>query len=298
MQKKAGKAGGQFQLRTHASLTALCTVPILNKRGSKIYLHILPGARIIIWQLIYERTFAAMQASSSKGNAFARARAALWAAFPHTLPVLMGFSCLGLAYGVLMSAEGYGAVWSLLMSAIAFCGSMQYVAITLLTTAFDPVQAFLMSLMVNARHLFYGLSMLPKYRGMGRARNVMTYMLCDETFSIVCSVTPPPGVPAKDFYLAVSVLDYLYWVAASFLGGLLGEMLTFDLTGLDFVLTALIFVLFLDKWEQKQNRLSALAGVAAAIMCLLIFGAQGFIVPAMLVILAALLLGRNRLCRH
>lgn len=209
----------------------------------------------------------------------------------------MGYACLGAAYGVLMASKGYGAVWSLLMSAIAFGGSMQYVAISLLTIPFDPLQAFLMSLMVNARHLFYGLSMLPKYRGMGHARGVLVFMMSDETFSVACSVDPPEGVPAKDFYLAVSILDYLYWVIASFVGGLVGGMLTFDLTGLDFVLTALIFVLFLDKWEKKENRPSALAGVAAAIVCLVIFGQSGFIIPAMLVILAVLLLGRDRICR-
>lgn len=227
----------------------------------------------------------------------ARVLAAVKAAFPHTLPVLMGYLCLGAAYGVLMASKGYGAVWSLLMSAIAFGGSMQYVAITLLTIPFNPLQAFLMSLMVNARHLFYGLSMLPRYRGMGRARNVLVFMMSDETFSVACSVDPPKGVEAKDFYLAISVLDYLYWVIASFAGGLVGSMLTFDLTGLDFVLTALIFVLFLDKWEKKENRPSAIVGVLAAIVCLVIFGQSGFIIPAMLVILAVLLLGRDKLCR-
>lgn len=227
----------------------------------------------------------------------ARLRAAVSAAFPHTLPVLMGFACLGLTYGVLMAAKGYGPIWSLLMSAIAFGGSMQYVAISLLTIPFDPFQAFLMSLMVNARHLFYGLSMLPKYRGMGRARDVLAFLMCDETFSITCSAEPPENVPARDFYLAVSVLDYLYWVTASFVGGLLGGLLAFDLTGLDFVLTALIFVLFLEKWERRADRPSALIGVAAAVACLALFGQSGFIIPAMGVILAALLLGRKKLCR-
>lgn len=233
----------------------------------------------------------------SASSKAARARAAVKAAFPHTLPVLMGFACLGVAYGVLMASKGYGPLWSFLMSAIAFGGSMQYVAITLLTVAFDPLQAFLMSLMVNARHLFYGLSMLPKYRGMGRARNVLAFLLCDETFSIACSVEPPTDVPAKDFYLAVSVLDYLYWVTASVAGGLIGGMLTFDLTGLDFVLTALIFVLFLDKWEHKEDRPSALVGVLAAVGCLFVFGQSSFIIPAMAVILVVLLVGRDKLCR-
>ena len=122
--------------------------------------------------------------------------AAVKAAFPHTIPIMTGYLAVGMAYGVLMASKGYGALWSFLMSALAFGGSMQYVAISLLTVAFDPLQAFLMSLMVNARHLFYGLSMLPRYRGMGRARNALVFLLCDETFSINCAAAPPAGVPA------------------------------------------------------------------------------------------------------
>lgn len=239
-----------------------------------------------------------MEVSSTATQSIStRARVAVKAAFVHTLPVLMGFSCLGMAYGVLMASKGYSVLWSTLMSMIAFCGSMQYVAITLLTMAFDPIQVFVMSLMVNARHLFYGLSVIPKYRGMGKVRNLLVFFLCDETFSIVCSVEPPEGVHKKDFYLAISALDYTYWVLATFIGGILGEMMTFTVPGLDFVLTALIFVLFLDKWEQKENRPSALVGVVATVLCLLVFGTQSFIIPAMLVILAVLLIGGDKICK-
>lgn len=222
---------------------------------------------------------------------------ALRAAFPHTLPVLTGFACLGMAYGVLMSAKGYGPLYSTLMSAVAFGGSMQYVAITLLTLPFDPLQAFLMSLMVNARHLFYGLSMLEKYRGMGAARSLLIYTLCDETYSIVCMTPPPEGVNAKLFYLSISLLDYAYWVVATFIGGVLGSLFTFETRGLNFVLTALFVVLFLEQWHRKQNRPSALIGVGATVLCLLIFGAANFILPAMLLILLLLLGGRKALCR-
>ena len=128
---------------------------------------------------------------------------AIRAAFPHTIPVLTGYLVLGVAYGVLMQTKGYGTPWVLLMCCLAYCGSMQFVAITLLTTAFDPIQAFLMSLMVNARHLFYGVSMLGKFRGMGGIKPILIYTLSDETFSIVSSVEPPEGVARKDFYLAV-----------------------------------------------------------------------------------------------
>ena len=150
-------------------------------------------------------------------------RRALAAAFPHTLPVLAGFLVLGIAYGMLMLEKGYGPEWSVLMSAVAFCGSMQFVAITLLTTAFQPLEALILSLLVNARHLFYGLSMLDKYKGFGKVKGFLIYTLCDETFSIVSSSTPPEGVEPKYFYLSISLLDYLYWVTGTFLGGMLGD---------------------------------------------------------------------------
>lgn len=221
---------------------------------------------------------------------------ALRAAFPYTIPVLTGFACLGMAYGVLMSAKGYGPLWSTLMSTAAFCGSMQYVAITLLVPPFDPLQVFLMSLMVNARHLFYGLSLLPKYRGMGKTRNFLIFALCDETYSIACTTDPPPGVSPKHFYTAISFLDYFYWVSATFVGGVLGSLVTIETQGLDFVLTALFVVLFLEQWYQKENRPAALMGVAATVLCLIIFGAQHFVIPAMVLILLALLGGRKAIC--
>lgn len=221
---------------------------------------------------------------------------ALVAAFPHTIPVLTGFLVLGMAYGVLMQTKGYGAVWAVLMSAIAFCGSMQFVAITLLTVAFDPFQAFLLSLMVNARHLFYGISMLGKYKGLGVIRPILIYTLCDETFSISSGVEPPEGVSRKYFYLSISLLDYIYWVLGTFFGGVAGQLVTFDTTGLDFVLTALFVVLFIEQVKKRGNRLPGLIGLAATAVCLTVFGATRFVIPAMLLILAVLLLGRNKLC--
>lgn len=217
------------------------------------------------------------------------------AAFPHTIPVLTGFLVLGMAYGVLMQAKGYGVVWAGLMSAIAFCGSMQFVAITLLTIAFDPVQAFLLSLMVNARHLFYGLSMLEKYRGLGKARFFLIYTLCDETFSITSSVDAPPHVERKHFYVWISLLDYSYWVIGTILGASIGSFLTFNTTGLDFVLTALFVVLFLEQLYKKENRSLGIMGVCCTVICLSLFGADNVVIPSMILLLALLLLGRNRI---
>ena len=219
----------------------------------------------------------------------------LAAAFPHTVPVLTGYLVLGVAYGVLMQAKGYGAIWAFLMSAVAFCGSMQFVAITLLTGAFDPVGAFLMSLMVNARHLFYGVSMLGKYRGMGWAKVPLVYTLSDETFSIVSSVEPPEGMRARDFYLAVSALDYIYWVGGSVLGALAGKFIRFDTTGLDFALTGLFVVLFIEQVKNPENRRSGVIGLACTVAALAVFGADKLVIPAMILVLVVLLLGRKKL---
>ena len=223
-------------------------------------------------------------------------RAALKAAFPATVPVLTGYLCLGMAYGLLMAANGYGPLWSTLMSAIGFGGSMQYVAITLLVTAFDPLQAFLLAIMVNARHIFYGLSLLDKYKGLGKLRLFLIYVLSDETFSLITTLEPPEGVERKDFYFWISLLDYSYWVIATALGGLLGNFLTFDTKGMDFALTAMIVVLFLEQWKKKENRPAGLIGIVCAAVSLAVFGADKLVIPAMVLVLAALLGGRKRLC--
>lgn len=225
-------------------------------------------------------------------------RAALRAAFPATIPVMTGFLCLGVAYGVLMETKGYGPLWSVLMSAVAFGGSMQFVAITLLTAAFDPLQAFLLSVMVNARHIFYGLSLLDKYKGLGKARAFLIYVLCDETFSLVSTLEPPAGVERRDFYFWISLLDYAYWIAGTALGGLVGNLITFDTTGLDFALTALFVVLFLEQWKKRENRPAGLIGIGCAAVSLAIFRADNMVIPAMVLILAALLGLRSRLARQ
>jgi len=217
-------------------------------------------------------------------------------AFPHTVPVLTGFLVLGMAYGVLMHTKGYGTLWAVLMSAIAFCGSMQFVAITLLTTAFDPLQAFLLSIMINARHLFYGVSMLEKYKGLGKIRTFLIYTLCDETFSIASSINPPPEINRKYFYFSISLMNYLYWSFGTFLGGMLGGVISFNTKGLDFVLTALFVVLFLEQMKKKENRASGLIGITCTVVGLAIFGASNVVIPSMIFVLGVLLMGRKKLC--
>lgn len=222
-------------------------------------------------------------------------RAAFSSAFPHTLPVLTGFLVLGIAYGVLMQTKGFGIGWALLMSTVAFCGSMQFVAISLLASAFHPLQAFLLSIMVNARHIFYGISMLDKYKGMGKLRNFLIFTLCDETFSIASSVDPPKQVDRKYFFFAISFLDYLYWATATCIGSLLGTLIHFNTSGLDFVLTALFVVLFLEQWKKVTNRIFAITGVLASLLALWFFGSDNLVIPSMALILISLIFERRYL---
>lgn len=221
-------------------------------------------------------------------------REALKAAFPLTIPVFTGFIFLGIAYGILMNSKGYNVGWTILISFMVFAGSAQYVAITFLTSAFNPTYAFLMTLMVNARHLFYGISMLDKYKNTGKLKPYLIFGLCDETFSIVCSKEPPKGVNKNWFYFFITFLDYSYWALGSAIGGMLGSIVSFNTKGLDFVLTALFVVIFVGQWKSQKNHKPAVIGVLCSIICLVIFGQSNFIIPSMIAILAVLTISQKK----
>ena len=217
----------------------------------------------------------------------------LRAVFPITLPVMTGYLCLGFAFGVLMRTHGFSPIWAAAMSLIVFAGSMEFVGITLLVSPFAPLSAFFLSVLVDARHLFYGLSLLKEYGGTGRRKALLVSLLSDETFSIVTSVPPPIGVPARDFYLMVSVLDYSYWQAGTLLGALLGGDLPFNTQGLDFALTALFVVLLIEQLKERAKRPAGAVGLICALLALALFGGNNMVVASMVLILAALILGRK-----
>ena len=221
--------------------------------------------------------------------------AAFRAAFPHTVPVLMGFLVLGIAYGWLMQTKGYHVGWALLASACCFAGSMQFVTVTFLTSAFDPLSAFVMSLMVNARHIFYGISMLDKFKGLGRIRFFLIFWLCDESYSIESGTEPPEGVSRKYFYFFISLLDYSYWLTGTALGGVIGGMVPINTQGLDFALTALFVVMLMEQWKHRERRLLCLGAGAATALMLALFGPDRFVIPAMGLILVLLLGFRPRI---
>lgn len=215
-------------------------------------------------------------------------RSALFYAFPKTIPVMVGYLFLGTAYGILMKVNGFGLVWSVAASTLVYAGSLQYAGVSLLAASAHPVYALAMALMINARHLFYGLSMLEKYRDIKRGKFYLIFALTDETFSIVCSENPPNGISKTAVYLWISALNQLYWIAGSALGGLAGTMITFDTAGLDFALTALFVVIFTDQWLSCNDHRPALIGLIVSGACLILFGPDSFIIPAMAGILAAI----------
>lgn len=225
-----------------------------------------------------------------------RVSAAFAAAIVPTLPILAGFLFLGVTYGIYMNVSGFSFVYPMAMSLIIFAGSVEYVTVGLLLGAFDPLAAFVMALMINARHIFYGISMLDKYRSTGRKRFYLIFGMCDESFSINCSAKIPDGVDHGLFMLFVTLLNHIYWVAGATLGGIFGSLISFDTTGLDFVMCAMFVVIFLEQWKKDERHLPALLGIGLSALCLVIFGSDGFVVPSMLVLLIALtLLGRSEI---
>ena len=200
-----------------------------------------------------------------------------------------------MSYGFLMRSQGFSFLYPMLMSLFIFAGSMEFVTVNLLLTpTFQPLHAFLLAFLVSARHLFYGLSMLEKFKNLGWKKPYLIFGLCDETFAIHCAVTPPPEVDRGWFMFFVTVLNQCYWVAGATLGSLLGYLIQFDTTGIEFVMTALFVVMFLSQWEANRDHRPALIGVGCTFLCLVLLGSENFLLPAMGCIVLAFLALRKR----
>ena len=224
-------------------------------------------------------------------------RAPVWRAFraaaPQTLPVFAGELVLGLGYGIYVQSLGLPVWLPPLMGTVVYGGSLEFVLASLLLGSFAPVSAFLMALMIQARHLFYGLTMLQRYRGYGLRSAYMIFAMSDETFSITCSAEPPESVDKGWFMFFITLLDQIYWVASAAMGAALGSVLPFSTEGVDFVMTAMFVVIFLNQWEKEKQHASAIIGIAAPLVCLRILGSGSFLIPSMVCILVALLLLRR-----
>ena len=223
------------------------------------------------------------------------------AAFPQTIPILAGFLFLGMAYGIYMNVQGFSFVYPMLMALVIFGGSLEFLAVEMLLSPFAPIQVLLVSLMIQARHLFYGISMLSKYRNMGWKKFYLIYTTSDETFSVNYSAVIPDTIDRGWFYFFVSLLDQLYWVIGATIGSLFGSLITIDLRGLDFVMTAMFTVIFLQQWLKDgtnprtmlRDHISELIGILGSAACRLLFGPDRFMIPSMLVILTVLLIFRK-----
>lgn len=214
-------------------------------------------------------------------------------AFLSSLPVMAGYVVLGIGFGVLLQDKGYGWWWAALMSLTVYAGSMQYVAVDLLAGGASVMATAMMTVLVNIRHLFYGLTMLERYSDTGRKKPYLIFSLTDETFSLVCSPQIPQGVDEKKYYFYVSVMNQCYWVTGSVIGAAAGAALSFNSAGIDFAMTALFVVIFVEQWEKTKQHLPAVSGVVLSVLCRMIFGASGFLIPSMIGITAAMFLEKR-----
>ena len=217
----------------------------------------------------------------------------LKSALVKTLPVMAGYMVLGFGFGIITMEAGYGAWIAVLMSVLIYAGSMQYVAVSLLTAGASLISAALTTLMVNARHLFYGISMVDKYKGAGAKKPYLIFALTDETYSLVCTDTCPEGLDFHTYCLYVSALNQMYWILGSALGALAGAFVNINFAGVDFAMTALFITVFVEQWKSTKNHLPALVGVIASVLCLLVFGKDNFLIPSMVIITLSLSLGRK-----
>lgn len=219
---------------------------------------------------------------------------ALKKAFPYTIPIFAGFWFLGLAYGIYMNVSGFSFLYPMIMSLVIFGGSLEFVTVSMLLSPFAPVQTFIMALLIQARHIFYGISMLDKFRGMGWKKFYLIFGLCDETFSINYTADISQDVDKGWFMFWVTLLNHFYWVSGATIGGLVGSLLKFDTDGISFVMTAMFVVIFLDQWLKEKKHYASCIGILVSFICLMIFGADNFMLPTMIAILILFTLLRNK----
>lgn len=220
---------------------------------------------------------------------------AIKAAFPLTIPVLLGYLSIGIAFGLLFEKAGYHIIWAFFMSLVVYAGAMQFIAVSFFYGGMGLIQIAIMTLVVNVRHIFYGLSFLERFCGMGKKKWYMAFALTDETYSLLCSVSVPANVDEKKFFFSVAFLNQSYWVIGSVIGSLAGTWITFDTTGMDFAMTALFLVIFIDQWKSYASHLPALIGLGSTIAALLVIGPGNLVIPSMILIVAALMLARKRI---
>lgn len=219
-------------------------------------------------------------------------------AFPYTIPVLTGYLFIGMAFGVMIQEKGYNFLWAMLMSLLIYAGSGQYLAVNFFAPGVNLFHVIFMEFMLNIRHIFYGLSLLERFGKMGKKRLYMIFSLTDETYSLFFATKVPPDVEEEKFLFAIALLDQSYWIIGSGIGALLGNILPFDTTGIDFAMTALFVVIMVEQWMEEKNRQGVVIGLLCGLLCRILFGAENFILPTMICIMVILIAGRSRLDRE
>lgn len=215
-------------------------------------------------------------------------------AFVKTLPVMAGYVVLGIGFGILLRGAGFGVWYALAMSVFIYAGSMQYVGVGLLAGGASVLSTMLTTVMVNARHLFYSISMIESYKDAGKYKPYMIFALTDETYSLLCDGKVPDGVKANRYRFLVSMLNHCYWVTGCVLGSLLGAVLPFSTAGIEFSMTALFIASFTEQWLNTRDHVPALTGLLSTLLCLVLFGSDRFLIPAMLLMTLALTLTGKR----
>ncbi len=213
--------------------------------------------------------------------------------FLDTVPVLTGYLFLGAGFGILLSETGYGIGWAFFMSLFMFAGSGQYLAVSLLASQASLISTAVATLLVNARHLFYGISLVDAYKDAGKKKFYMIFGLTDETYSLVTQNQPPEGMSRHLYCFLVTLFDHIYWICGCVLGNIMGATLPISFEGVEFVLTALFVTMFVEQWLSSKNHLPALIGVMSTILCLLIFGKDIFLIPSMVLIALLLTISRK-----
>ena len=220
-------------------------------------------------------------------------RKALKTVFLDTVPVMTGYLFLGISFGILLGQTGYGLPWAFSMALFMYAGSAQFLAVSLLANQTGLLSSAIAIFLLNARHIFYGISLIDTYKGAGKKKPYLIFSLTDETYSLVTQNQPPEGLTRHSYCLLVSVLDHLYWIAGCVIGALAGNILPISFEGIEFVLTALFVTLFVEQWLSNQNHFPAVVGVLSTVLCLIIFGSEIFLIPSMVLIAIALTTGRK-----
>lgn len=215
-------------------------------------------------------------------------------AFPHTIPIMAGYIFLGIPFGLLAVSQGFSPLFAILMSVIIYSGAIQYAAIDVFLASFNPINAIILTLMVGARHIFYGIAMLTKFSKLDSKKYYTIFGLTDETFSVLVSIDVPENLSRDWVYFFITLLNQMYWVSGTVIGVLLGSMITINLEGIDFVLTALFITIFVDQWLNSSSKVPALVGILSGLLCLLLFGANNFMIPAMVFIVGFFLYRFNK----